>query len=120
MSLFHYRTVINHSVLMWIPRGCSEETVNEEEGRERTCEHTSQKPDSPAPVQVLRSLAPVQRHRSPSIRCTADEGTAGLKAAAQRKRERVKCESPVTSPYTGRLPYIEGGQLPLRFDLPKS
>jgi hypothetical protein len=36
---------------------------------------TFQKYDSPAPVQVVETLAVVRRHRSPLICCTADEGT---------------------------------------------
>jgi hypothetical protein len=41
---------------------------------------TFQKPDSVAPVQVVKTPALVQRHHSPFICYTVDEGTTGQRS----------------------------------------
>ena len=48
---------------------------------------TSQKPDSSAPVQVVKTSVLVRRHRSPLICCTTDEGTTGQRSDDVKRGE---------------------------------
>jgi hypothetical protein len=85
-------------------------------GRARS---TSQKPDSPSPVQVVTMSAVIQRHRSPLICYTADEGTARQRSGGAKnwEEEDKSAVIRVCPPSKGRLPSIEGSPQPPWFDL---
>jgi hypothetical protein len=57
-------------------------------GRARS---TSRKPDSPAPVQVVKSSVSVRIHRSLLICCMADTGTVGQRSgSAETEMEKTR------------------------------
>jgi hypothetical protein len=90
------------------------------EERERSCERTSQKPDSPALVQVSdhqRQFGDTVLPRSAARRTREWQGreTAAQKVS-QFSESRMNRSR---TPYTGRLLYILKDPVRLRFDLPK-
>jgi hypothetical protein len=97
--------------LQWFPRVM----VRNPSWRARS---TSQKPDSSAPVQVIKTSALVRRHRSPLICCTTLKGIVGQRSGNAERREWG--DELVAMSFALRLKYLplyRGSQQLDEFDL---
>jgi hypothetical protein len=69
--------------------------------------HTSHKPNSPTPMQVIKLSVSIWRHCSPLICCTIDIRTTGHRIEKKKTSQLV----PMCHSCEGRLPFIEGSLL---------